>query len=380
MSNRFKLFIMFLMSLALFFGFLNLFVPLKEYNLDRLHIFLFNLCSGGAIILYFTQGQREPSLRVIGFLFLTIAYTVFAFFKIYFPVLIITILLFGVVESIRIERFSFFPYDFFKRDVPVSSKFHQASLLCLSLGLVISGLVIINNIYTQWFTLPKLKLDTFFLGFSFPLSLITLSLIFSIMKDNGKLILYLKNLAFWAINLGVIIFFLFIIFQRLIPQLVVTLILFATVVMVFHLFVTLGRQLQQKTFLVSGIGFLLMTAVTGILYIIFEFLPYYSPEKYRWLLQIHTFVSLYGWNLCGLAIICRYHDFPIRLHSTPLIMLHWVTVLLLAPLGCYFRPFAILATLCYVGILYVILFSKGNRRIADAPQAQGMTSPAPAAS
>lgn len=361
MSIRFRIVLMTLMLLALFFGFLNLFPHgTTQYNLNRLHIFLFNLCTGGTIILYFSERQNHISKKVLLFLVLTVAYAMFAFFNIYTPVLVITLMLCLIVETIRIRRFRLFPFDFFKSDMPVSEKFHHASLFCLSLGLLISALVIINNHFLSIVTLPKLQLDIFFLGFSFPLSLITMSLIFSLMVDKGAMILFLKNLGFWNVNLGVIIFFLFIIFQDLMPQVVVTTILFLTVIMIFYLFVTLGRQLQQKAFLISGIGFLLYTAITGILYIIFELRPGYNPDKLKWLLQLHSFAALYGWNLCGLAIICRYNDFPLKLHSKYVITLHWITVILLAPLGCYYQFFAVAATVCYFIILYVIFFSRGK--------------------
>ncbi|MCK5784782.1 MAG: hypothetical protein KAH06_10060 [Desulfobacterales bacterium] len=353
---------MMLMSLALFFGYLNLFVPdTIPYNFDRLHIFLFNLCSGGSIILYFTEGRQKVSPKIIVFLVMGIMYALFAFFEMYIPVLVIAMVLLAIVESIRIKKFSFFPFDFFKSDVQVSAKFHQASLLCLSMGLLISSLVILNNEY--FFILvnfPKLQLDTFFLGFSFPLSLITMSLLFSIMKDNGKPILWLKNIGFWFVNLGVIIFFMFIIFEKLMPQVFVTSILFGTVIMILYLLVRLGDDLQQKAFLISGMGFLLYTAITGILYIFYEMSPDYAGENYKWLMRMHSFASLYGWNLCGLAIICRFKDFPLKLHSNSLIAFHWITVFFLAPMGTYYKFFACAAFICFVIILYVIMFTKGT--------------------
>jgi hypothetical protein len=361
MSIQFRWVLLALMVSALFFGFLNLFLnEATPYNFNRLHIFLFNLCTGGTILLYFSEQRPAVSKKVMLFLLLTLIYAVLAFLNIYMPVLFITCMLCLIVEFIRIRRFSVFPIDFFKPEIPVSEKFHQAALLCLSMGLLISALVILNNQYLHLVDLPKLQLDTFFLGFSFPLSLITMSLIFSLMKDKGALVLVLKNLGFWNVNLGVIIFFLFIIFQELMPQVVVTTILFATVVMILYLFLALGKELQQKAFLISGIGFLLYTAITGILYIIFELMPGYSPDKLHWLLRLHAFASLYGWNLCGLSIICRYNDFPLKLHSKYVIALHWVTVILLAPLGSYFRFFAVCAAACYFILLYVIFFTKGK--------------------
>jgi hypothetical protein len=177
--------------------------------------------------------------------------------------------------------------------------------------------VILNNEYLKILSFKKLKLDTFFLGFSFPLSLITMSVMFSFMKDDLKQVTrVLKNIGFWVINLGVITFFMFILFERLGLQLVITTVLFMTVIMIFYLFDTSALQMQQKSFLISGMIFLLLTAVTGIFYIILEFFPaYYTPDTSRLLLKIHSFASLYGWNLSGLSVICRYEDFPIRLHS-----------------------------------------------------------------
>ncbi len=353
------------MSFALFFGFLHLFVPNGQtYNFERLHIFLFNLCSGGTLVLYFTENRKTPSGKVILFCILATSYAIFAFFKIYIPAMLIALVLAGITETVRIRKFSVFPINFFRKSAAVSEKFHQASLLCLSIGLVISCLVMLNNEYLKIVSFKKLKLDTFFLGFSFPLSLITMSVMFSFMKDDlKKTTKLLKNIGFWVINLGVITFFIFILFEKLGLQLVITAVLFLTVIMIFYLFKTLGIQMQQKSFLISGMIFLLVTAVTGIVYIILEFFPaYYTPDTSRFLLKLHSFASLYGWNLSGLSVICRYEDFPIRLHSKGVIVFHWITVMLLAPLGIYFRPAAGCATVCYTVFLYLIFSSDGTHR------------------
>jgi len=178
-------------------------------------------------------------------------------------------------------------------------------------------------------------------------------------RSDEKPVGWLKEVGFWNVNLGVIIFFLFIIFEKLMPQVFVTSILFLTVAMIFILYRKLGKQIQQKNFLTSGMTFLLVTAVTGIAYIYFQLTSDYTPEKYKWLLRLHAFAALYGWNLCGLAIICRYDDFPIRLHSKSIIVMHWVIVMFLAPFGNYNPVLAILATVSYAVMLYFILFSKG---------------------
>jgi hypothetical protein len=144
------------------------------------------------------------------------------------------------------------------------------------------------------------------------------------------------------------------------PQFFVTSILFGTVMMIMYLLVKLGEDLQQKAFLISGMGFLLYTAITGILYIIYEMSPDYAGQNYKWLMRMHSFASLYGWNLCGLAIICRFDDFPLKLHSYTLIGFHWLTVIFLAPIGTYYKFFACSATVCFVVILYAVMFTKGT--------------------
>lgn len=353
------------MSFALMFGFFHLFFPnFKTYNFERLHIFLFNLCTGGSIILYFTGAEKLFSKKIYTFFILSLIYAICAFLKIYLPAICISVILAVIVETERIRRFSFFPKEFFSLKENVHNKFHQASLLCLSIGLLMSGFVMLNNEFYSFITMPKLKLDVFFLGFSFPVSLITMSVMFYLMEDKvGSITSLMKEAGFWIVNLGVIVFFLFIIFEKLILQVYVAAILAACVVMIFFLFKNQGKQLQQKNFLISGMIFLLLTAVTGMLYIILEFLPSYNNENYKWLLRLHAFISLYGWNLSGLAVIMRYSNFPIKLNSKIVIMLHWVTVLLFAPLGYYYRFFAVLAVACYVLLLYIFLFSKGTKSI-----------------
>ncbi|MEA3438565.1 MAG: hypothetical protein U9R43_19030 [Thermodesulfobacteriota bacterium] len=361
MSISLRIILMGLMSAALLFGFLHLFIPgATLYNFERLHIFLFNLCSGGVVLIYFSESQKELSTKGRLFLILAVSYAILAFAKLYPAAIIVALFLAVIVDSVRIQRFSMFPVNFFKPDAPVSEKFHQAALLCLSIGLVISALVILNNEYFKIISFPKLKLDTFFLGFSFPISLITMSVIFSFMKGGfSKNILSLKNVGFWTVNLGVIIFFVFILYEMFVPQLIVTTILFLSVVLIYFLYTKLGVRVQQKSFLTSGMFFLWYTAVTGILYIILEYSPAYTPENSKLLIRMHSFAALYGWNLSGLAVICRRDDFPIQLHSKTIIAIHWITVIILAPLGTYYWPFAACTIICYVFILYMILFSKG---------------------
>ncbi|MBW2593561.1 MAG: hypothetical protein JRE58_11310, partial [Deltaproteobacteria bacterium] len=226
------------MVTALFFGFLHLFVQNGSlYNFERLHIFLFNLVSGGTILIHYSEGHTRLSRRAAWFMALSLMYAILAFKKIYLPAIIIAFILAAIVDSVRIRLFSVFPSNFFDPRAPVAEKFHQAALLCLSVGLAISGLVILNNEFLKLIYLEKLKLDTFFLGFSFPLSLITMSVMFSLMKEDvGVMVKRLKNLSFWNVNLGVIIFFLFILLEIFIPQVIVTLILFFSIILIFYLY------------------------------------------------------------------------------------------------------------------------------------------------
>lgn len=358
MTTRYKLLFLCMMVIALGFGFLGMLDPQEAYHFERLHIFLFNLCAGCTILLYYSEPGDSLSPNVRLFLFLSLLYALCAFLEIYAPVLVVTPALVAIVETIRIRRFSFFPVDFFKKTVPVSQKFHHAALLCLSIGMLIAALVIINSEYHPFIRIPKLELNMFFLGYSFPLSLITMSLIFMIMENSSGRDGAFKNAAFWIINVGVVVFFGFILAEVFLPQLAVTLVLFASVLMVFYLFVTLGKNLQQKQFLISGMGFLMITSITGIVYILLEFTRGYDSSSLAWLMRLHSFTALYGWNLCGLAIICRYNDFPIQLHSNRTIALHWATVMVLAPLGCYYPVIAVIATIAYAVYLYIVLFSK----------------------
>lgn len=350
------------MILALCFGFINVYYPLENYSFERLHIFLFNLCTGGSILLYYTQGRTAVSKTVLCFFAASLVYALSAFLKYYPVTLLASLCLCVTVEKVRIEKFSFFPFLFFKKDATVSEKFHLASLLCLSIGIFMASLVILNNEYFKYVTMEKLTLNTFFLGYSFPLSLITLSLVFkmlsSIEKSPGKMVM---ETCFWTITSGVVIFFLFILFERFIPQIFVTAALFTAVLTVFFLYITFAEKMQQKIFLTSGIGFLIFTAITGIAYIILQMGDDYNPEKTKWLLHMHVFASLYGWNLCGLSVICRFKDFPIRLHSPTVIFIHWITAVILAPLGVFNGLAAILAVVGYIFITLTLFFSSNTQ-------------------
>ncbi len=364
MNIKLKILFSLLMITALIFGFIHIYFPAENYSFERLHIFLFNLCTGGTILLYYTQGRVETSKTVKFFFLCSLIYAFSAFFKFYPLTILISVPLYVLVEKIRIEKFSLIPLQFISSKEPVSEKFHQASLLCLSTGIVMASLVILNNEYFKFVIMEKLTLNTFFLGFSFPLSLITLSLVFSMLKKiEGSSARVIMEVCFWTITLGVIIFFVFILFEKFIPQIFVTAALFTAVVLVFLLYTKFADNIQQKLFLTSGIGFLILTAISGIVYICIQMSDGYDPQKIKWLLHMHVFASLYGWNLCGLSIICRFDDFPIRLHSVTVIGIHWLTVIVLAPLGVFYGGFAILAIIGYFFITLTLFFSSNKRKL-----------------
>jgi hypothetical protein len=362
MTKGQKLLFATMMTVALSFGYMFHFFP--EHHFERLHIFLFNLCTGGTILLFFTEGTNEPSIRVKTFFLLSFVYAVFSFLELYAPAIVISLCMIPIVEHVRIKKFSVFPSDFFTTKVTTALKFHQAALLCLSIGLFISAFAIINEEYYRVLDFEKLTLNTFFLGFSFPISLVTFSLIFAFMyKAKTDLIRYLKISSFWVISGGVIIFFIFILFENVIMELVMSSVLFIAVSGVLIMYITMGQKEQQKTFLTSGIVFLTLTAITGVVYILLYITHLDSPEHKSLVLNYHRILALYGWNLSGLAVICRFKDFPIRLHSGKTILLHWVTVGLLAPLGYYSPIAAVAAVIAYAIFLRSLFFSKGTERV-----------------
>jgi hypothetical protein len=363
MSSQARILFGVVMTLSLLFGFFQVIWPGAPCSFERLHIFGFNLLTGGSLILFHTQGRGVLTRRVRTYFALALLYALFAAMGWYIPTLILSVPLFLVVESVRIQRFSLFPIDFFRR-ASVSDKFNQAALLCLSLAIFFASLVILNNEYLKLIHYQKLTIEVFFLGYSFPVSLITMAIMFSFMTEKESLLVtVLKEIGFWSVNLGVIIFFVLIIFELTISAMAAATTLFFAVWMIFFLFLATAPNVQQKTFLVSGMVFLLFTALTGIFYI----LPYFYPalERYREpSLVLHAMVSLYGWNLSGLFIIMRWSDFPIRLNSALAIALHWCIVLVLAPLGKYVLPVSVLAMAAYVSLLGVVLAGGAHQKEA----------------
>jgi len=133
--------------------------------------------------------------------------------------------------------------------------------------------------------------------------------------------------------------------------------------MIFFLFLATAPSVQQKTFLVSGMVFLLFTAVTGIFYILRYFYPVLD-QYCEYCLVLHAMVSLYWWNLSGMFIMIRWEDFPIKMNSALAITLHWGIVLVLAPLAKYILPVSVLVAPAYVVLLLIVFAGRPHERVS----------------
>lgn len=350
-----RIFILALMVLAFMFGFAD---QVWDKNFERLHIFLFNLCAGGFIILCHTENEARPSTRCYTFLVLSLVYAVSAFLQFYTIAALLSFSLGLLVEVIRVRSFSFIPSDLFSFRISVVDKFHHASVLCLSLALFIATFVLINNNAFHWLPYKNLTLNVFFLGFSFPVSLITMSVMFSfIRRDISPFLRLIKQIFFWTVNVGVIVFFLFIIFEMDLEKFIIATILFFTVTMIFSFFLLLGINVQQKHFLLSGMIFLVFTGITGVLYIILGHFPELYTQWGKLLLTCHSYLSLYGWSMSGLLILIRWNDFPLKLNSWWVISFHWLVIAILAPLGKTNMIMAVTASFFFC--LFLHLFFRG---------------------
>ena len=307
------------------------------------------------------EGWRRRRWETAWFV-VALGYALSAFLEWYGLTLLLSLPLLTLVEWVRVRRFSWFPWVFFSRSAPVRDKLHHASLLCLACGIAIASLVILNEHALPVVIADKLTLDVFFLGYSFPISLITMSVMFSFLpRAERRLHAALDELVFWTVNVGVILFFLFIILENTAAELVASLTLFAAVSVLFVQFLRRAPDVPERAFLLSGMVFLLCTASSGVLYI----LRYAWPALDPWgelLLTVHATVSLYGWNLSGLFVIIRRRELPIGLNQRRVIALHWLVVLVLAPLGKVHLAAAAVALPAWVLLLSYMLFAEGDAK------------------
>lgn len=323
-----------------------------------LHVFLFNLTAGGLLIVTYLWNRRDLALEGATFYAACLVFSFSAAFGAYLLAVVSALVLAVIVEFARWRLFAFFPFDFFKR-LPVSRKFEQAALLCLSLGLIICAATMLNNHYLHLIKLDKLDLHVFFLGFSFPISLMNFSFLFRDIENSGKP--YGKRLAefcFWGLNLGVIFFFFFIIFKIYSLQLVMALTLFATVMVALYFHLTKSERNFRWSLLLSSLVFLIVGSLTGIAYILVLWL--YPDYGSGYVLSLHSSATLFGWNLTWIILASRAEEPPPRVPARFIIGVHWLFVLLLPP-ARESMVFGIAAVVPFMMLLVIALFVKGPR-------------------
>jgi hypothetical protein len=381
MSTRLKVILWVLMTAGFIFGYAGLILPGQTAILEtprpgtlqfqRLHIFLFNLVCGGTLLLHYTRGDHGLSWREWLYLVLSLVFSVMAFLNQYRLAAFLAIILAVLVESFRIKSFGALPVELFQNKISLTRRFHHAALLCLSIGLLLSAGVILDDAYLHWLNLRGLLLDDFFLGFSFPLSLVTFAIIFSLVREDApNWVRVARECSFWIVTVGVILFFVVIIFGIVPAELVFSTLLLADVVLIFYLFrLDLADRSEPADFLTSGMIFLVLTGVTGLLLVLWGIITPNDQHGQNLLLQTHAYLSLYGWNLAGFTVIVHRFDFPLRLNDLPIILLHWVTTALLAPLGSLHPIFAFVAIPAFITLTGLILLSRPSDRRGRKPGA-----------
>jgi hypothetical protein len=117
MTPRLKMLLWCLMTAGFIFGYAGLVLPNQtailetprpdSYQFQRLHIFLFNLVSGGTVLLCFTQGQQKSSRRLRVYIVGSLIFSLVAFLNLYAISIALAVMLALVVESVRIEKLRF---------------------------------------------------------------------------------------------------------------------------------------------------------------------------------------------------------------------------------------------------------------------------------
>ncbi len=82
------------------------------------------------------------------------------------------------------------------------------------------GGVILNNYFSHWCFLPKLDVQVFYLGYSFPVSLTIISYMIFHIPGRERGMNFAKSGVFWTLNLGVITLFLGIITESFLVEII----------------------------------------------------------------------------------------------------------------------------------------------------------------
>ena len=220
----------------------------------------------------------------------------------------------------------------------------------------------LENHYLHLLHLSRLLLDDFFLGFSFPISLMTFSIMFSLDSDDQRLWVRLARASsFWIVTVGVIIFFVVIIAGILPLEFLATIVLLLDVILVFYLFKLDLRSIDEpEEFLISGMLLLVLTGISGLTLVLWKVIRLNDTAGWILLLQTHAYLSLYGWNLVGLVVMIHFYEFPLRLHSLEVILLHWVTIVVLAPAATRYAALALIAIPLFAFLIRRLLFVSGD--------------------
>lgn len=360
MDRSIKLTLLPTITLAVLFGFLRTWEAVPEgWSFQSAHIFLFNLTSGGTLLMTFLAGRKGLGSREAAFFLGGLVFSAGALTGLHYLCIVSALGMGVLAESLRWSRFSWFPFDFFSQ-VEASRKFEQASLLCLSLGLFICAATLINNHYLEWVHFEKLDLHVFYLGFSFPVSLITFGWLFERVEQSGRPpARAASEFAFWSLNLGVIFFFVFIVFEVYPMQFLMALFLFSVVCLAIYLHLSRRSSDQVWALLMSALAFLTLGSLSGIFYVA----VLWNFEKYSpgYLLNLHSAANVFGWNLTWILMSVREKDFPLKVKTRTIIIVHWSMVALI-PLSrtCWF--IGIPATVVCLALLGMVFFSGHVRR------------------
>jgi hypothetical protein len=314
------------LTVALLLGFVQ---PDAESraDADRLHIFLFNLSFGAAILLWSARG-RLPTQVIPWWLALSMGYALSAYLEVYAVTLLLSVPLFLLVETTRASRFPVIPRDLLQPG-DLAARFLHTSLACLSLALASCSMVIANTHLLRGQQTEALDLDTFFLFYSFPISLAVFSAIFTLLPELPRT---RAEFSYWGITGGVVAFFLAIVTGHRGLEMLAGSTLLLVIAFIATTFARRAAPGQERAFLLSGLGFLVAAGLTGVGYIAANIWPELAPIKEH-VLMLHATVALYGWNLAGLVVILNWGRFPIVRRAGGLVALHWVTILILVPVG-----------------------------------------------
>ncbi len=322
-------------------------------HFTSLHFFLFSLTTGGTLLLIRLSGRKGIGPRETVFFAAGIIFAVSAGLGFEPGGVASALVMAALVEQVRWKRFSWFPLDFF-RPVKASLKFEQASLLCLSIGLVLSAATILNNGHLHLLSLHKLDLHVFYLGFSFPLSLVTYALIWRRAEGSknapGP---FVSEYSFWALNLGVILFFVFIVAEVFFMQFLLALLLLTVVGTAMYVHLRSRPQDREGKLLWSALGFLALGSLSGTLYVsvLWGIEHLYS----HYLLSFHSAANVFGWNMTWMLIAARPTEPDSRVSPWVLIPVHWLFMVML-PLARASALMALPATALCLVLLVLALF------------------------